>query len=306
MRRPLVLLVSLAVCLLPGTNVPAAASFPGANGRLAFYVFNAHPPAIWTMAADGSDQQRLRADRHAQYEPDWSADGTRILFARYGGARDALVSVAADGTDLQVIATDRTLPRAFGQPVWAPSGTQIAFCAFGHDDLLKVFVINTDGTGLQNVSGAGQDECYPSWSPDGTQLAFVTGAISSASSDIATMDADGSNRVTVVTTGDNSWPDWSPDGQRIAYVRRVNGGSELWAVDADGANDTQITDSPGVEYTPAWAPDGTAIAYCRSRRSNVDSPCDVFTIAPDGTGVVRLTDTPRRDEFNVTWQPLTG
>ena len=305
MRRICLTVLTSVAVVAAGASAPAQASFPGANGRIAFYVFNRNPQSIWTMAADGSDQVRLLPDPRSQYEPEWSADGARIVFARYGRRRDAIVSVAADGSDLQVVGTDRTLPRNFGQPTWAPSGDRIAFCAQGHDHLLKVFVIGTDGSDLQNVSGP-NDDCYPAWSPDGSRIAVVSDVLSGAPSDIVTMDPDGANRAVAIDAGDNGWPDWSPDGSRLAFVRGTPGGSDLFVADADGGNEVQVTSSPGVEYTPAWAPDSTAIAYCRARSGDIDSPCDVFTIGPDGTGIVRLTDTRRRDEFNVSWQPLTG
>jgi TolB protein len=303
MRRALVFSLLCAVLLLPGSGTPAGAAFPGANGRIAFYVYNVYPQAISTMAFDGSDRTRLLEDRHAQFEPAWSADGSRILFGRYGGARDAFVSVAADGSDLQVIATERQLPRGFGEPTWAPSGTQIAFCAEGRDHLFKVFVIGTDGTGLQNISGAGNDDCYPSWSPDGSRIAAVSG-VTTGSSDIITMDPDGGNRTTIVQAGDNGWPDWSPDGSMLAFTRKVQRVAELFVAAADGGSVTRLTTTRGFEYTPAWAPDGSAIVYCRTRTADPFSPCDLFTIAPDGSGLTRLTGTARRDEFKPSWQPL--
>ena len=303
MRRVVAALVCSAI-LQPAGGTPAHAAFPGLNGRIAFYVYSARPRVIWTMAADGSDQTRLLPDRHAQFGPAWSADGTRIVFARYGGARDAIVSVAADGTGLQVIATEQELPYAFSSPTWAPSGDRIAFCGGGHDRLNKIFVIGTDGTGLQNISGAGNDDCRPSWSPDGSRIAVTSGALISGSAAIVTMDPDGSDRVTAIEAGDNGWPDWSPDGTMLAFTRKVERVPELFVADADGGSVTRLTTTRGVEYTPAWAPDGTAIAYCRTRTPDPFSPCDLFTITPDGGATERLTDTVRRDEFDPSWQPV--
>jgi Tol biopolymer transport system component len=302
MRRTTIVLVliGLTAVLSPAT---AEAAFPGSNGRIAYYVYNGHPQSIHTIDPDGTDDLKLLADARSQWEPNWSADGSRIVFMRHGRHdSQALVSMAADGSDLQVIAGNAVLPRFSGEPVWSPDASMIAFCAFGHDDRQKVFVIGVDGSGLTNISGSGNDDSRPAWSPDGSRIAVDSGSFTSGDADIVTMDPDGTDRTTVVSAGDTVWPDWSPDGTQLAFLKSINHNRDIFVVDADGGTPTRLTTTPGFEWVPSWAPDGTAIAYCRSKTAF--SPCDLFTMAPDGTGVTRITETPRRDEFYPDWQPL--
>ena len=100
MRRTLIVLVLVTVSA--GIGVPLArASFPGTNGRLAYFVYDGDPQSIHTIDPDGTDDVRILDERHAQWEPNWSADGSRIVFMRYGRhGRGAMVSTAADGSDL--------------------------------------------------------------------------------------------------------------------------------------------------------------------------------------------------------------
>jgi len=74
------------------------------------------------------------------------------------------------------------------------------------------------------------------------------------SEDILVINPDGTGIVNLTNSPEREVdPAWSPDGQRIAFS--VGG---LWVMDADGSNQTQLTDS-GQE--PAWHPDGTKIAF---------------------------------------------
>ncbi len=90
-----------------------------------------------------------------------------------------------------------------------------------------------------------------------------------------------------------------PNG-KIAYV--VNMGfpdytSDIWVMDADGSNQTNITNTPAVsEYAPIWSPDGTKIAYVVGE--NYIS--GVWVMNADGTGQFKLS-TFTGWEFGPTW-----
>jgi TolB protein len=298
MRR-IALLVLLAGVTVLSVPVGARATFPGSDGRLAYVARTQHPQAIYTIDPDGTDGMKLLDAVKNTMAPDWTADGSRIAFVRYGRSTQSLVSTAADGSDLQVIARNAALPRFVKSLAWSPDGSRIALCAGGavHS---SVFVIDADGTDLTEISPPGTDDCHPSWSPDGTRIAVDT---ETSVGSIVTMDPDGSNRVTVLATGDSIQPDWSPDGTQLVIVRfGPRGRPDLFTVPSDGGSPTRLTDTPEWELYPSWAPDGSAVAYCRSRQ--VFTYADLFTVTADGATVTRLTDTKRRDEWDVDWQSL--
>jgi hypothetical protein len=81
-------------------------------------------------------------------------------------------------------------------------------------------------------------------------------------SEIAVMNADGSNQMTVVDCGTYSctWPDWSPDGTQIIFVSNAFDLSDppyseaIYVVDLDGSNLQKMVDLRGGRGQPAWSP----------------------------------------------------
>ena len=49
-------------------------------------------------------------------------------------------------------------------------------------------------------------------------------------------------------------PSWSPDGERIVFVSNRDGNNEIYVMDADGGNLTNLTKHAANEFAPAWSP----------------------------------------------------
>jgi Tol biopolymer transport system component len=113
----------------------------------------------------------------------WSPDGSRILWLDFieGGGRTkpypedctrvcrhrtVLSSINPDGTGSE-LGVARLPGDGASSLVWSPDGSRLAFEAD-----YQIFVINTDGSGLQQVTRDG-DNRWPAWSPDGSRIAFV-------------------------------------------------------------------------------------------------------------------------------------
>lgn len=94
-------------------------------------------------------------------------------------------------------------------------------------------------------------------------------------------------------------PDYSPDGRKIVFQREGDTSDEIWVVDADGSNLTQLTDhDPGClpdrgtcDSSPAWSPDGTEIAFARDTGVIADDAENkgIWVMNADGTRAHQLT-----------------
>ena len=78
------------------------------------------------------------------------------------------------------------------------------------------------------------------------------------------------------------FPSISPDGKTVVFSWR----GDLWSVPFEGGAATRLTSHPGRDHDSAWTPDGSTIVF----ESDRDGTTNLWAMAPDGTGIRRLTD----------------
>lgn len=175
---------------------------------------------------------------------------------------------------------------------------RIAFVNGGH-----LFVMNSDGTGIVDITPAGCADAYePRWAPGGTAIAFIHRCGPSGSFDISTINPNGTGFTPIVaTSGDDARVTFSPDGSQIAYLSHTGSNPDVFVANADGSSPVRLTTDPGWDDSPTWSPDGSEILF----NSNRNGSRDLFVMDPDGTNVVRLTKNDG-DEENPAWSPDGG
>ena len=161
----------------------------------------------------------------------------------------------------------------------------------------EVFVMNADGTGVEQLTYNLAVESVPSWSPDGRRILFQSDR--DGEGDIYVMNADGTGvaRLTENPAGDYD-PSWSPDGRRVAFESYRDGNYEIYVVNADGTGVARLTENPAGDYDPNWSPDGRHIVFHSERDGNRE----IYVMNADGTGVTRLTENPAGD-YDPSWSP---
>lgn len=172
-----------------------------------------------------------------------SPDGKRMLYWTGGWTTVKMFNATLDGSDARAL-TDGTGVMWCSQ--WSPDGKRIAYTGRDATGELHVYVMNADGSNVQQVThlaaSEGDAQC-PAWSRDGKRLAFQISE-KNHRAHIGTLDL-ATGAVTKLAPHEEALldetPSWFPDGKRIAFQSNRSGEMQIWVMNADGTSLTQIT-----------------------------------------------------------------
>jgi Tol biopolymer transport system component len=182
-------------------------------------------------------------------------------------------------------------------PALSPDATQVAFERFVEGDV-EVFRMNADGSNPVNLTNRpGIIDTQPAWSPSGDELCF-TSTRPEGFPNIFVMGADGSNVVQLTSAGGTNCT-WSPDGEQIAFRTFRDGNQEIYVMDSDGSDETNITNNPSQDFNPSWSPDGETIVFDADRGGTA---FNVWIMNANGSNPEQLTDDPVGD-LDPRWLP---
>jgi Tol biopolymer transport system component len=161
-------------------------------------------------------------------------------------------------------------------PSWADryaassDGSRLAYVGIGDEGSLQIFIADTDGTGVRQVTHDPRGAIYPAWSPDGTMIAYKgsTGYQShelSGGGALFVLDLASGESTQIADTGPlTPWshPQFTPDGASLLYETYGFGGVVLRTVPLDGGKSTvMIGPDEGMGYagSGSLSPDGSLV-----------------------------------------------
>ena len=192
----------------------------------------------------------------------------------------------------QVIASDGKLSTA--GDVWnfktidKPAGTNmILFRAeeLKKDGMYGVFLINPDGTAIRELP---EKNITPiKWSYDRRSILVERYINTKDIYEISILDLNNGNIAALTSNPARSEPGWSHNGKQVVFRK----GGDIWTVDSNGNNETNLTNSKGItEIYPRWSPNGTKILYA-VRISDPEWEIQTHTMNVDGSEKKRLMNS---------------
>ena len=264
----------------------------GSDGRYSINVIN----------SDGSDPAQLSSNAENYIGPWISGDGRKIVFS-YGLEYGTFITELGKQSE-----TPEPTPTSVQNSQWStmqilslPStsvvnglsmnadGRKIAFSAYNLNNENELFVVNSDGTGLIQLSGNIEEATGPSISGDGGKIAFIS------ESDLYLINSDGTDltklapNVKLLPYGYYYSPSISGDGSKVAVIVEVDEGfpsSDLYVINSDGTGLTKL--SSDVMSTPSISWDGGKIAFTHYVTFS-DELEEIYVVNSDGTGLTQLT-----------------
>lgn len=198
---------------------------------------------IWTMKVDGTNLKRI-TQKEGLY-PNWSPDGKNIVFSGRRNGIWEILTIPSSGGSEKNISNNAELGK---RPGWGatcsfhPNGESLVY-SYVRENILFSYDFGTEAITQLSSNGS---YTHPVYAKDGTIA--VNRKVDKAYDLI--LIKDGKEEVIAETIVSYSAPDWYANDSKILFVGMVNGNQELFTIDLETRQETQLTNNNYFDAMP--------------------------------------------------------
>jgi len=287
------------------TNTPEGESFPSwsPDGKYIAYVIT---NTAYILDVETFESEKIGEIINAEHlkQITWSPDSNTVTFLAQGGfgtIPGIFSFTLSAGTLESFVSSPRGDLKRVSDLTWSPNGEYIAF--FSGINPVDLFVAEAmapdEATSVFTDRDAGILGTID-WSPNGSLIVYSANGervVEEKNSwkngwNLYTIEPNGKNAAKltehpeyasgVMRLDSYSDPVFSPDGSEIAFVSQQDGDTNIFVMNADGSEQTNLTNGVGSNYFPQWQPSNTSedIQIPLDKGEVISIPKDTATPTP--------------------------
>lgn len=234
---------------------------------------------IWQLNTSiaGAPRKAVTQGDYFDIFPNPSLDGNTLLFSTTRNGRLQIWNLKLNAKGIGPVTMGNTADFA---PSQKPKTDIIFYTAVLPGSTSPAYIWNKPYNG--GMPEQLTEGYLPQWNSAGTKLLYIKGDMAKNRARIWVCDADGGNQ-TQLSVGSGDFNDidarWSNDGRKIIFASNrslLKGKSnyDIYIMDAEGGNLTQLTTNGSHDDKPVFAPDGKTVFF----RSNRGLVWDIWTM----------------------------
>jgi Tol biopolymer transport system component/DNA-binding winged helix-turn-helix (wHTH) protein len=224
-------------------------------------------PGLFLVDIDNPVPRRLLVSPPgtADFGPEFSHDGTRIVFGRSTGlgVQDLYVVARSGGEAHRITRINANL----GAPLWTSDDQRVIFWA-GSGWTGALYQVSANGGTPEKLPLGTHNVGRPALSSDGRLLAYVQPAFDPNIWRVDLSTINGHAEKFIASTWTEFSPDFSPDNKKIAFLSDRDDTQAIWICSAECSNPQKLllhstgsTEAPTRLGLPRWSPRGDQIAF---------------------------------------------
>lgn len=194
----------------------------------------------------------------------------------------------------------------------SPDGGKVVFQSGDYGGGSEIWIMNSDGTGLTQLTFNNVHDGYPNFSPDGQKIVFEAWDTDQYP-EIFTMDVNGNNRTQLTNVAGAYWqsnPIYNPSGTYIYFSLGYNADNHIARMNLDGTNWVDITAPNSFGYAdfyPQFSPDGQHLVFETTEYVGYNNGSDIIIADTTGANWNRITNSAGGEYFyHTAWHPTNN